>query len=439
MEANELTVAQLSKKLGFKSKTSLFRLLHGQSNEYSRDRFYHAIENELDEEWRARFRLALLTERIGAQRHALLQALDHCLFAKGEKAPSFIWLPQESGGTILILGCPWASVFSLADHWLAESTDTRVIHYFTRKELLASDELLPGLIGHIGALRYQAVLLDAEEAKPLPLTWNIVLHTVNQETQALLISENSGAWEHLNNGDAWLRALNSQLAQLPQTPLYRFDQLKSSSDYKVFTQQSYQMEYNRKTLIIKPTPGMQMMPADVVESTFIDYLIQNMEPVAMARESLIYTFEKRVKNFYACRKPRFLLLSVDAMLRFARTGLMDDQFFAFRPYTKGERVKVFKALQEFSRRAGVAFRFRAGDGWSVSAEVYEGFGALFYPSATNYNTTLGDYRELLLPGPEFADLLFQYAGELLFANPPEESVDDTFARFIREAEREEEK
>ncbi len=436
MEAKDLNVARLSEKLGFKSKTSIFRLLHGQSNEYSRDRFYHAIENELDEAWRTRFRTALLTERIGSQRHSLLREIDHCLFTRYEKDKAlFGSVPKSERDTILILGCPWASTFSLVDQWLAESADVRVIHYFTRWELLTSDGLLPGLIGHITALRYQAVLVDQDEVKSLPLPWNIALRTEDELTRIMLMCEKTAAWDRMANGSAWLLALNSQLAHLPLTPLYRFDQLKSVSDYKAFTQQNYKMEYNRKTLIIKPTPGMQMMPADVVESTFLDYLVHNIEPVAMAQESLIYTFEKRVRNFYTCKKPRLLVLSVDAMTRFARTGLMDDQFFAFRPYIKGERIRVFMILQEFSRRAGVTLRFRKGDSWPISVEVYKDFGALFYPSSTSYNTDLSNYRELLLPGQEFANLMFQFAEELLFANPPEESVDDTFAFFIREAER----
>ena len=59
MEQEGVSVAGLTEMVGYKSKTSVFRLLKGQCNEQTREAFVDLLAPRLDGEWTARFRKAL--------------------------------------------------------------------------------------------------------------------------------------------------------------------------------------------------------------------------------------------------------------------------------------------------------------------------------------------------------------------------------------------
>ena len=63
MEAEDLTVARLTERLGFKSKTSVFRLLHGQSSYRACSQLCTLLSPGLDAAWRERFDRALRVEK----------------------------------------------------------------------------------------------------------------------------------------------------------------------------------------------------------------------------------------------------------------------------------------------------------------------------------------------------------------------------------------
>lgn len=438
MHAENETVGRLAERLGYKSKTSLFRLLHGKSNYRSCVRFYDRILPDLDEYWKSRFHRALRAEKIGMNRCILLDSIYRCLLCGDDPKPGTppgIHTAPFAGGTVTVLGCSRSGTFGVIDELLAMADPPRVIHYVTRYDLFNSPELLPGFISHITSLSYSALLLDEADLYGAGVPWNIALWAGKDDAYIMLENGNGEhSWSRLSGGAAQAQSIISTLNAVPHTSLYRCDRLLTSKDYIDFTEQSYRMEYNCKTLIIKTTPGMQMLPADIVKQSFMDFLAKNLEPVSAARDTLIYIFEKRVKNFFSRTKPTYLVLSLESMLRFARDGLLDDQFFACRPFTKAERVQIIHALRTFSQKENVYVSFLDQKSWMISAEVYDGRGALFYPDSTDYNTSNGVYRELFLPGKEYSDLFFQFAEEYVFSeNHSLKNSDDLYNTLLRAA------
>lgn len=438
MDDEDLTVAQLTERLGYKSKTSVFRLLHGQSNYRSCAQICDLLMPDLDRIWKDRFRQALRVEKVGPRRYAMFQALDRCLFPeKGQALP----LPDENElygvntdhkTNVVLLGDLGAPTQALIDSVLVHAAEARIIHYITSVELLSRPALLESMLVHMTDLRYQVTLLQTPEERALPLSWNLALWVSDSQTYIVLSDGARLTWHPV--GPEAVQAVQAALDGLEQTPLYRYDTLETGSDYIHFTETAYQMEYNRRAVILKPTPGMQMLPADVVESTFRDFLSANFDAVVTSRETLIYTFEKRVKNFYQRKQPTTLLLSAQAMLSFARTGVMPDQFYAFRPYTKKERLRMLTALSSLAEKKAVTLRFLPGPGCPYSFEAYENQGVLIYPSDTCYNTRREQYRELFLPGQEAFALFDAYASELCRQASPPDTV-AVFGDLIREAEK----
>ena len=442
LNAENKTIAQLAEIAGYRSKTSIFRLLHGKSNYSSCLQFYDAVRPSLDEKWQKRFQYALLSEKVGETRHLLMDALDQCLFHASAGPLSLREHPDNPGvpssaGEVYIIGCPWADTFCKLDQWVSVSDQIQVIHYVKRRDIDQSPDLLAGLISQITCMQYDAVMLEeADNNQELQMTWNLALWIHEKQAWILLAGSQHTNWHSLPGGSAEAKSFLSGISHFRQTPLYRCSDLGNGMAYISFTEQNYRMERNRKALIIKPCPGMQMLPAGIVERTFKDFLEENLEPISAARETLIYTFEKRVSNFYHSSKHEFLILSRESMLQFARTGLLADHFFAFRPFTKEERIQIIRSLRELSKKETVSILFTENETWPVSVEAYDGYGVLFYPSDTNYNTSLSDYRELFLPGQDSSDLMFQYAEEYCFRNNNAENgrkADEFFSVLLNKA------
>ena len=396
MEQEGVSVAGLTEMAGYKSKTSVFRLLKDQCNEQTREAFVELLAPHLDEEWDARFRKALRVERYGIERYRIFDTLLDCLdCTQPAIQPCEETLLPSGGQTVCILGLPWPETFRIVDGLIQRGY--RVIHYMTRDRILEEPELLRALMMHLMTLPYQAVMLEEEPEG----AWNLMATDHGQ----LFVN---GKWFTADGEDALLQAL------LPEggIPLYRNDDLYRGSDYISIMEQAYQMESGGAACIAKQTPGLQMIPEEIVVSALMDGLAGKNEPIAAAIGSLRLTLRKRIDLFYHRKKPIHMIFTREDMERFVRTGLMSDQFFAMRPYTPEERIQILQTLDRFSRQDNVKMFVADRKVRNFSLEAYENRGLLVYPSRTSYNTQLDEHRELFLPGQAFYTLFADITREV---------------------------
>ena len=424
MAENNISTAAVTKLLDYKSKTSVLRALRGESNYAAYHHMFVLLAPSLNPAWQERFRAALTVERIGAPKAAMFEALGQQLFGDdaAEAAPA---LPLPPGpGRLMILGFPHPGLFGMLDRFFALYPDAAADHWVTPQGIQLRPRLLAGLIGHIPSLRYQAKLVPMDLVQSSALVWNVALYlpAAGDGAWGLAGGIDPPGWHRLDDPSDIAQTLTRQLAALPTTPLYRFDELKSGADYTRFIEDAYRIERGRTAVIVKPTPGLQMLPSRAVESAFRDYLAANTEPVAAMQEKLISVSEKRMRNFYHRSKPTLLCFSSQAMAEFARTGTLSDQFFALRPYTAQERIMCLEALRAFAAREDVRLYLRDGPAWPVSFEAYGGSGVLLYPSRTSYNSLYSAYRELFLPGETFSTLFQQFTEECLLPARADQSL-----------------
>jgi len=71
------TVAGLTEMVGYKSKTSVFRLLKEQCNEQTMASFVDSLTPHLDEAWAERFRKTLRVEKYGLQKYRMFVSMIH--------------------------------------------------------------------------------------------------------------------------------------------------------------------------------------------------------------------------------------------------------------------------------------------------------------------------------------------------------------------------
>ena len=396
MEKEGVSVAGLTEMVGYKSKTSVFRLLKDQCNEQTREAFVDMLEPRLDGEWTARFRKALRVERYGIQRYRLFDVVLDCLdCTQPDSLLCEETLLPKGGQTVYILGLPWQGTFRIVDSLIQKGF--RVIHYMDRNQILEKPELLRSLMMHLMSLPYQAVMLEEEPGG----AWNLMATDDGQ----LFVN---GKWFAAGGTEALLPAL------LPEggIPLYRNEDLYKGSDYISIMEQAYQMESGGAALIAKQTPGIQMIPEDIVLSALQDGLAGKSDPIAASLGSLRIIMRKRIDLFYGREKPIHIIFTREDMERFVRTGLLSDQFYAMRPYTPAERIRILQMLDKFSRRDNVSLFVADRKIRNFSMEAYENRGLLVYPSRTSYNTQLCEHREMFLPGQEFYTLFADITREV---------------------------
>ncbi len=396
MEQEGASVAELTEMVGYKSKTSVFRLLKGQCNEQTREAFVDMLAPRLDGEWNARFRKALRVERYGIQRYRLFDTILDCLDCT---QPDNLRCEQSmlpnGGQTVYVLGMPWQGIFRIIDSLIQK--EFRVVHYMIKEQILEKPELLRALMMHLVNLPYQAMMLEEEPSG----AWNLMATDNGQ----LFVN---GKWFAAGRADELLPALLSEGG----IPLYRNENLHKGSDYISIMEQTYQMESGGAACIAKQTPGLQMIPEKIVLSALQDGLAGKNETFTIVMGSLRLILRKRIDLFYHRQKPIHIIFTREDMERFIRTGLTSDQFYAMRPYTPAERIQILQALDQFSRRDNVNLFVADRKVRNFSLEAYENRGLLVYPSQTSYNTQLCEYRELFLPGQTFYTLFADITREV---------------------------
>ena len=409
MDEQGVSVAELAGMVGYKSKTSVFRLLKNQCNAQTETTFVQSLSSHLDDEWTARFRKALLVEKNGLTKQMLFDAMDESIngtSANDEMCAESL-LPA-GGETVYVLGHPWTKTFSIIDGLLQKGF--RVRHYMIRKQILSNAELLRGLLQRVLSLNYEAVMI---EEKPFGI-WDLMI---------------TDSGQLFANGKWFASECDLSVVPAGGIPLYRYSRLQNGSDYISFLKEAYQLESGGAAVIAKKTPGIQMIPEEITAGALTEYETRNIDPVFASMGSLRLLLRKRIDLFYQRETPVTIVFVQEAMEEFMRTGRTGDDFYAIRPYTMEERIAIIKALDEFSRKDNVTMVIRDRKIWDFCMEAYDHRGLLIYPSLTKYNSELAEYRELFLPGQEFFDL-FAGMTEALKLDVPEEGCMAQFMQRI---------
>ena len=411
MKENRISMALLAEKTGFRSKTTVLRLLRGESSQKNRIRFMEKMQEQglVNQTWSERLTQAMEAEKYGQTALRQFAALQQALLGNqteapdGEKTEHF---PFHTADRVEIFGCPMQSTFRVLAKLEKMKTVPDIEHYVTRDEILRCPDLLSSLILRLACRHYQAFMIPSEELQDPPAAWNIIM--VHAGKKKYLGIPDGGGFEWYASETVPMVSENHAVRQA--VPLYRCDSLSLGSSYIQFTNDAYQLEKGRELIMLKPTPGMQMLPANIVIHAFSDYLDSTPGPVSPSRQTLTYIFQKRNDNFFLGKQPVCLMFSRSAMEEFARSGKLADQFFAFRPFTQEERLQTLDCLMQLTFEERVTMAFLTDRNiFPYSFEAYTGKGVLLYPSYTNYNTDFEPYRELFLPGEAFAELFSGYA------------------------------
>lgn len=466
LRENGISASEAARRLGYKSRNSMFRLLGGQgSHTIMRacvQKLRDCPEMNVSGEQLERLGVAMEISRLGLEGYLSNQAMQSML-QPGSDARKESW---QDGGLFAALRegrdvrltmtgcCDRELITALGRALPLRKPGARVCveHYL----FMGGDEVIES-VAAIQPLLYASCYM----------AWCVAPGVFSRELERLYRSNRilarwrdaSGAWHVC---DATLVG-SRELAVMPltcgeepcaleevlargrsrMTPLRsEFTLTHTPQDYLTYTRECAELEHGRAIYTIKlDVPISFIHPAILLRSVRDGFPKQNLGQGAEL-EALIAQLwaihAQRWENYFTKRRPTHTIFSLPEMERFARTGRQSDHFFAMTPYTPQERAAILRHLREQeANNPGFHVYFFEKGYRPPRSEIglYEGVGTLMAKPDTHYDLHC-DHAEVIVTQTEFCRRYKEYFVHDLLEHhvlPPEQTLTE-LDRLIHIAE-----
>ncbi len=444
-----LSATAVAEELGFKSRTAFFRILHDESRMPAiRNCFEEAKKSSLlalREEEIELLREAMRVSELGKVTYGINRVLHRMIYPAAsdehDRADVTIEGAQDAHTleellakiknkrkiTVVIMGRCSKRVLDRLHRLTKEAAIRKIVHLFALDEADAEDvkvfsEMSDILFSSVYSvyylnetgvglknwwLRSGVILFSFEEAdgrkRAFQLTW--------LRKRRYLFSED----DQKKLKDFWnglIRNVKDQMIPLKQEA--QQDAQPDMQRYVEFTRYYQKLEQNREMYTIRPDFPMNCVPVEILAPPVIDAFSQMCPEEAgdfSAQISRLYDIHKaRVDNLYKKRKETHIVLNVEAMMRFAKTGSRSDHFFSTRPYTPEERVQVLTLLRDHAQDNPHFHIWMSRNPNIVSDReltVYDGYGVALVKGDTSWRLN-EDHQEVLLESRMLAQYFKSY-------------------------------
>lgn len=446
LEKSDMSASELSRRMSFNSRNSVFRVLNDKVSYEKQLEFFLKLKAsgalKLTAQGWADLERGLEVSRVGKVSYLSHAAVKEMVMPSGARADTvrFIWFDEKGrkaeqaargdclrrifeGNDVLltIVGCCNEALFREIGALLCEARrdgrSVQITHY-----IQASG---PELICAVTAIQpvvfddcYCAYVLGEEEASGETQSLyrgNMMLAEYRDERGKRqymhLIMPDYGCFHCCAYKDSTaydyirqvLAAYSGQMLPLKSA----FANPSCPEDYLNYTIQYFDLERDSSLYDIKSDVPINYIHPDIllapVQEGFASCGFGQEDTRAQLIENLYEIQLARWKNFFENRKVTHTVFTYDSMRQFALTGSQSDHFFAMRPYTPQERKAILRFLKEqnASNPYFSIYFFKKGMA-PVQSEIgiYEGRGVLMTKPHTDYRLD-GDHAEALITQPEF--------------------------------------
>ena len=447
LQKRGMSASEAARRLGYKSRNSIFRVLDESGGYAALETCYQKIAKTralglTDEEF-----LHLATElevsRVGMSTFISNRAL-RCMLRENEQTMEpirwrmggelFECIAQSRSAQIILLGVCSRSMMQALSLALPrdEGTSVRVTHY-----LYTGGEEVIEAISAIQPLLYA----------PCYTAYGLEQGALTPQAERVLrcgrmlarLRDAQGRWRMLDATQAGpdllavseLRegAKPTTLEYMLERSLSRLFSIKvpcaeasTPQDYLEYTREYAEKERGRAIYTIKLDVPINFIHPDLLISSVRDGFRETGFAQEEEMEALIAGFveiqQARWDNFFTKRRPTHTIFSLPAMEQFARTGRQSDHFFAMRPYTPEERAAILRHIRtQCAKNPGFRVYFFKEDYQPPRTEItlYEGIGTLMSKPDTNYNLA-GDHAEAQITQPEFCRKYKEFFTQDLLVN-----------------------
>ena len=421
LKSRHLTLAQFAGLLGYKSTTSLKRLMNDDVQSNGCRKFEAKMLSAFDltdiekNELKAAVEETIRGKDKRRNTNEILRFLsiagagvksidDHITLRIGENAQSLVdRYQQKQNVCFLILNCADLMLFNELS-LLTKKQALQIRHYlFFDGNPANVVRLINALMGIFPYSGYDAWYLPSISSKAEPfISGNMIfvsyLDESGIEMQEMLLMNNQHE-AFLSKTEQGYTGAMHYMNTLPFIQLkHTFFSNISMENYVQYSAAYAELEKDRSIWKIKPDIGIDYVPYDILYSALSDESAEIQADFSQIAEELITIYRQRVQNTYDKHKVIHTILKKSAMLEFAKTGYQTDHFWCMRPYTKAERKRILELLLE-QQKNNVYFNlhFLKDDTFVRDTEIacYEGKGFLILESDTSYQLT-ESHSEIML-------------------------------------------
>lgn len=458
LKAHNLSLSGLTKLLGYRSKTSISRIIGGSVRPDSIMKFEYELRRaiKLSEEESAQLSEAAQIAIYGREKYLANRAFWRFIQGKdrtGEKCSVQVLSTRTNealdlherygrseSNKLTIVNCQYIpGLFSSAYH-LLQRGNTTVDHYIYVDEddartISAMSALMPVFYekGYMGYTRMKAPGdvkhpdSGINEADLLFVNWmdgerrsrtDVILFTASD--QGLLFEV-----DYLD--DETLRRMG--LDRSAYHPIKRnYFECSAFVDYLQYSRDYAALERDHAVWKIKPDVGVDQIPARILKRAVQEGPVPQDDDFAKILDRLEQIYQRRYENTCAKRKHAYTIYKRDAMYRFAMTGRMSDHFWMMRPFTPEERVIILKELLTQQQKNPYFHIFFLKDDSTLSdieIAAYQDEGMLILDSDTDYNLEQG-HSEVIVTHEKIIELYKDFFQNVLlrsYVNTEKDSCD----------------
>lgn len=223
------------------------------------------------------------------------------------------------------------------------------------------------------------------------------------------------------------------------TPIKRiYFECSAFEDYIRYSANYAALERDHAVWKIKPDIGVDQIPAWILRKAVQEGTTELDEQFVEVLDKLEAVYRERYHNTITKRKHTYTVFKRAAMRRFAMTGRTSDHFWMMRPFTPEERLVILtELLKQQMENPYVHMYFLKDDSTLRNVEIayYEGEGMLILDSETSYNLKQ-NHSEVMIMHQKMLSLFKDFfMGELLQEHViPESGTRDFLRHLIFEVE-----
>ena len=436
-----ITLEGLAKKLGYKSRTSLDRIMNATARADSVRKLEKALLDAFPH-----------TEREAAELHNAVQIAIYGRekFLAAQQMWNFVQGAGPRGGEIRIVAATGEEVDLLQRY---SGREARIV-VVNCQYIFGLFPLMKRLLRQGRASVEQYVLVNQDDARTICAINSLMEIFYERGYDAYVRSRNRGdglsmdcglneadmvitLWKDADGKDRADMILFSDSTSGVLTEIRRFSesfvekigldkrryapikrayfQCGAFEDYVKYSADYAELERNRAVWKIKPDVGVDQIPVWCMKNAMLEGELSQNPQFLQVLEALEDVYRRRVENTWQKRRHSHVIMKYGAMRRFAMTGRSTDHFWAMRPYTPRERIAILSKLLEQQRKNPyVHLYFLRNESRLRDVEIayYEGAGMLILESNTDYNLER-NHSEVMITHPEMLQMYREFYMEVL--------------------------
>lgn len=440
LNAEGITLTELARKLGYKSRTSLVRIVEGSTRpEGVRDFERRMLERfDISAEGEAALHEATAIvlrgrEIFQAHREMMRLVRGDPVHSEGD-SEAWIRSPGESvrqraadrWGAATDLEITLLNGYNLRIYpelaRLLERQDVHIEHYIfadggSAWVIRLLNALMPVLFskGYSGFIRFADKEAELGQVRALAAADAMLCRYRTpggeaKEEMVVFHDPNEGIVLPLPEGakeELMLRCVHSELYQSLKRTYFSKETFE---DYIQYSEDYAELERGRAIWKIKPDIGVDYIPSDILIAAAREGPIPKDADFHKVLDALGKVYARRYQDSFTKRRVAHTVLKRSAMRRFARTGRLSDHFWGMRAFTLEERVRILKVLlQQQLENPYVHLYFLKEDDSVRDVEIacYEDLGILILQSDTDYNLA-SRHSEAMISHPVILNLFQRF-------------------------------